>query len=215
MSLREISTSNIAALNASIVRPILFVRLDFDSGAQRYHTEIGPRTAVHPIHGSESYTGLGDFGGITASIVESIDNAPNPIKLGLSGVNATRVTTMLDNDDYHRREVDLMFGFDDENGDLIDDPVDCWDGYMDKPEIVIGKQRADIQLTCESRASILQGDSDLRFTDEQLQADYAGDLAGEYFFRMLDIILRIGGETVQATTGGVGGGLRRPRLQQR
>ena len=63
MSKRDISAANEAAITAKVLRPIIFARLDFASGVQRFHTEIGPKQATHPIHGSESYTGLGDFGG--------------------------------------------------------------------------------------------------------------------------------------------------------
>ena len=157
---------------------------------------------MHPIHGSESYTGLGDFGGITSDVTESVSSAAQPLKIGLSGVNATLISDVLSTDDYHRREIELMFGFDDAAGDLITDPVILYGGYMDKAEIILGAGRADISLTCESRASILRGNSDLRFTDEQLQADYTGDLAGEYIFRMLDLVLKIGDKIAQAGGGG-------------
>jgi len=193
MSTRDISNDNITALNAKLVRPIAFVRMDFDSGVKRFHTEIGPRTAVHPVYGSEVYTGIGDFGGLTTDITESTSSAAQVVKFGLSGVNPTLIADVMASDDYHRREIELMFGFDDENGDLIDDPVIVFGGYMDKADIIFGEGKADISLSCESRASILQGNSDLRFTDEQMQTDYSGDLAGEYIYRMLDIVLKIGG----------------------
>jgi hypothetical protein len=90
-----------------------------------------------------------------------------------------------------------MFGFDDENGDLIDDPVILWSGYMDKVDITLGDATGEMTLTCESRATIGQGASDLRFSDEDLQAAVAGDLGGEYIFRMSDLILSWGGDTLQ------------------
>lgn len=192
MATRDISAANISAIKDSVVRPILFVRLDFDLGVQRFHTEIGPRTATHPTHGAEVYTGVGDFGGITGDVTESIGNAPQAVRLALSGINSTLITESL-GDDYHRRDVDIMLGLDNSSGQLVSDPVILWSGYMDKPGYTFSQGRADMIMTCESKATILQETPDLRFTDEQLQADFTGDLAAEYVYRMADLILEWGG----------------------
>ncbi len=195
-SLRDISTLNQNATLAKVVRPILFARFDFSTGVQRFHTEIGPRTATHPIFGSEVYTGIGDFGGITADITESISQAPQAVKFGLTGVKASFVNLAL-TDDYHRRDAETMFGFDDENAVLLDDPVILWSGFMDKVDINLAENRGEMTLTCESRATNLKDSSDLRFSDEDLQAAFPGDLGGEYIFRMQDLVLQWGGDTLQ------------------
>jgi hypothetical protein len=83
-SKRTISALNEGALNARVVRPILFLRLDFFTGVKRFHTEIGDRDAVHPIFGNETYTGVGDFGGISSNITESIAQAPQAVKFSLT-----------------------------------------------------------------------------------------------------------------------------------
>lgn len=196
MSIRDISTLNQNATTARIVRPILFARLDFVSGVKRVHTEIGPRTATHPIFGAEVYTGVGDFGGITQAITESVSAAPYAVKLALAGVNATLMNHAL-TDDYHRRDAELMFGFDDENGDLLDDPVIVWSGFMDKVDIALAQGLSDIMLTCEYRATLLQGGSAVLFNDEQKQASNSGDLIAEYMFRMVDLVLTWGRDQIR------------------
>lgn len=207
MSLRDISAANITALNASVVRPIAFVRMDFAGGVRRIHSEIGPRTAVHPTYGSESYLGVGDFGGFSAEIVESVSNAAQALRISLTGLDSNLVSDAF-TDDYHGRDIEIMLGFDDVDGVLEDDPVILWSGFMDKIDISLDQARATMTLNCESRATRLQSISDKRFTDEQLQNDYTGDVAGEYIFRMLDIQLRWGGENVNVQSGGYGGGSR-------
>lgn len=209
-SKRNISPLNEAALNSRVVRPIMFLRLDFFSGVQRFHTEIGPRDAVHPIFGNETYTGVGDFGGIASPITESISQAPQAVRFSLTGIKSSLIQIAL-TDAYHRRGVDALFGFDDENGDLIDDPVIVYSGFMDKIDINLGLKKGEMTLTCESRASIGQQSSDLRFTDEDLQAAVAGDLGGEYIFRMGDLILQWGGDTLQQGTGLTGGAFTSPQ----
>ena len=93
-----------------------------------------------------------------------------------------------------------MLGFDNESGVLLDDPVILDSRFMDKLNVTLNKGIATMQLSCESRAILLTGNSDLRFTDEQKQTDVPGDLAGEYIYRMLDIILKFGDGVVQAAT---------------
>lgn len=206
-SKRDITTLNQNAILDRNVRPILFARMSFSSGVQRLHTEIGPRTAVHPIFGSEDYIGIGDFGGMTSDIKETISVSPESINIAISGVSSVFVNIALD-DDYYRRDIELMFGFDDPNGVLLDDPVIVYSGFMDKAGISVGQGKAEITLTCESRATNLQTASDLRFSDEDLQAAFSGDLAGEYIFRMADLVLNWGGDTVQQSSGSTGGSTR-------
>ena len=205
MSLRNISELNQEATTARIVRPILFARLDFASGVRRLHTEIGPRTARHPVFGVETYDGIGDFGGITGPITESVSDSPYAVTIALSGVNASLMDRTL-NDDYHGRDADLMFGFDDENGELLDDPVVVWSGYMDKVDVALSQGLADLSLTCESRAALLQGSSELIFSDEQKQSSHPGDLVAEYLYRMIDMTLSWGGDKIRNQGTSSGGG---------
>ena len=199
-SKRTITTLNETAILSQVVRPILFARMSFSSGVQRLHTEIGPRTATHPIFGAEEYIGIGDFGGMTSDIKESISVAPESISISITGVDSTFINIALD-DDYYRRDIELMFGFDDPDGVLQDDPVIVYSGFMDKAGISIGQGKAEITLSCESRATNLQNSSDRRFSDEDLQAQVNGDLGGEYIFRMADFVVNWGGDTQDQLSG--------------
>ncbi len=204
-SKRNITADNQTATLSRVVRPIMFARMAFSSGVQRLHTEIGPRTATHPIFGAEQYIGIGDFGGMTSDIKESISVAPESVSIAISGVSSVFVNIALD-DDYYRRDIELMFGFDDPTGVLEDDPVIVYSGFMDSASISLGHGTAEITLSCESRATNLAKASDLRFSDEDKQAANSGDLAGEYIFRMSDLVLNWGGDTIQQQSGSGGGG---------
>lgn len=204
MSTRDITTANINALNASVVKPVLFARLDFSSGVQRYHTEIGPKTAVHPVHGSESYTGVGDFGGIQGEAIESVSGAPQALRLALSGVNSTLINIAL-TDDYFRRDAEVMIGLEDATGTLIDDPVILFSGFMDKVDIALNDKIGTFVLTCESRGQNLRRAPDNRFTDEDKQREVSGDLFGEYIYRMQDLELFWGDRAYQNPFGLRGG----------
>jgi hypothetical protein len=137
---------------------------------------------------------------MTSDIKESISVSPEKVNIAITGVSSVFVDIALD-DDYYRRDIELMFGFDDADGVLLDDPVIVYSGFMDKASISVGQGKAEITLQCESRATNLANSSDLRFSDEDLQAAVSGDLAGEYIFRMADLVLNWGGDTVTQLSG--------------
>lgn len=194
-SKRTIAAANETALLAQVVKAVYFTRLDFGGGVERFHTEIGPKTAVHPIHGSEVYIGIGDFGGLSAEVVESVAGAPKSIQLSLTGIKASKINTML-TDDYFRRDAEVMLGLEDDAGDLIEDPEIIFSGFMDKADIALSDGVGQITLTCESRGVNLLRASDKRFTDEDKQAEVSGDLLGEYIWRMMDLELFWGSQPV-------------------
>jgi len=201
MTTRDISATNITAMMSAVVRPIIFARFDFASGVKRFHTEIGPRIAVHPIFGSETYLGVGSFGGMTSDVKETISLSHASLQLSLTGVDPALISDAL-TDDYHRRDVDLMIGLDDVNGVLVDDPVLLWSGFMDHAIINLGEQSAEMTLVCEDRSTNLRGRCDLRFTDEDMQAVHTGDRIAEYAYRMVDLQIKWGGDQVNSGGGG-------------
>lgn len=203
-SKRTISAANETALLAQVVKMVYYVRLDFSGGVQRFHTEIGPKTAVHPIHGSEVYTGVGDFGGLSAELVESVSGAPKAVKITLTGIKASLITT-IQTDDYFRRDIEIMIGLEDSAGDSIDDPEIVFSGFMDKPEIALNEGIGQITLTSESRGVNLLRASDHTFTDEDKQAEVSGDLLAEYVYRMTDLEI-FWGSTVYNVPYGFGPG---------
>ncbi len=205
-SKRTISATNETAFLAQVKKLVYFARCDFAAGVERFHTEIGPKTAVHPIHGSEVYTGIGDFGGISGTVVESVSGAPQAVKLLLSGVKAALITTAL-TDNYHRRDIEIMVGLENEAGALIDDPEILFSGFMDKMDTALDEGIGHLMLTCESRGTNLLRASDHRFTDEDKQAELSGDLIAEYVYRMIDLQVFWGDKnfSINFGTGGTRG----------
>ncbi len=187
-SKRTINASNETALLSSVVRPVLFARLDFPSGVQRYHTNVGPITATHPVHGSEVYTGLGDFGGLQSEVVENTVRASSQVALTITGVKAS-ITNLTLTDNYYRRDADVLIGLLNESHALIADPEYLFAGLMEKVDISLREGIGQITLTVESRGAKFQRASDLRFTDEDKQRETSGDLLAEYVYRMNDLEL--------------------------
>lgn len=205
MAKRTLNAGNETATLSKQLKIVIFARLDFASGVQRFHTEIGPKMAAHPIYGSELYLGIGDFGGIQGEIKETTSNAPEPLRLSLTGVKASLTATAI-TDDYFRRDAELMIGFENELGNLIANPEILYSGYMDKVDIVLQQDLAQMSLTLEHRGTNLLKASDHRFADEDKQAEVPGDLGAEYIWEMQDIKLKWGSSFVWPSGGGSNGG---------
>lgn len=201
-SKRRISTPNEVGILSAVVKPVIFARLDFSSGVQRFHTEIGPKTAVHPIFGSETYTGIGDFGGLSSDVSETTSGAPANLTLSLVGLDASLINIAL-TDDYFRRNAEIMLGLEDGAGILLDDPEILFSGFMDKIDVVLSQGFAQMTLNMESRGTNLLTASDHRSNDETKQAEVTGDLMGEYIYRMADLKLRWGAIHIGGGTGGL------------
>jgi hypothetical protein len=184
-SKRSISATNETGWLSQVVKPVLFVRLDFSSGVQRYHTEIGDLSATTE-YGTQTYEGIGDFGGLSSAVVESVTSAAKSVSVSLTAAKSAMINRALV-DDYFRRDFDCWVGLQDATGALLDDPVSLFSGYMDKASIVLGESLAQMTLVVESRASSGRFASDQRFTDEDKQAEDTGDLLAEYVFSMQDL----------------------------
>ena len=202
-SKRTISAANETAFLAQVIKMVYYVRLDFSGGVERFHTEIGPKTAVHPIHGSELYTGIGDFGGLSAELVESVAGAPKAVQVSLTGIKASLITT-IQTDNYFRRDIEIMVGLEDDTGASIDDPEIVFSGFMDKPDIALNEGIGQITLTCESRGINLLRASGHTFTDEDKQAEVSGDLLAEYVYRLKDLQLFWGSRGYDTSYGSPG-----------
>jgi len=204
-SKRTISATNETGTLQKVVKPVFYARLDFSSGVQRFHTEIGPRTVTHPTFGAEAYIGIGDFGGISSEVKESTTGTPHAVILSLTGLKASLINLAL-TDDYFRRNAEIMVSLEDGDGVLLDDPVILFSGYMDKVDVALGEGLASLSMVLESRGTNLLTSSDWRYTDEDKQEEVSGDLAGQYIWQMIDLQLMWGGQRVYGSGGGSDGG---------
>ena len=205
MADRGLSGANLSAVQASSVKAVAFVRMDFLAGIRRFHTLIGDLTITHPIFGAETYNGIGDFGGISA-VEETIDSRAVGVKLVLSGVS-TPLITALKTDTYHRRPASLLIGLRNlATGVLVDDPIEVWAGVMDKGDIGMAKNSGRIVMNCESDADTLRDTSGWLFNDEDQQAIHPGDKAFEYLDQIaLMGSIRWGDKTAIPPLGSPGG----------
>jgi len=170
---RGLETLTEAAVESSYVRPAFFVHANFDSGDLNLWTGYG---AI--IANGRTYTGVGTLLDISG-VDETIDLSAKGIKLTLSGVQSSLISIARD-EDYQGRQLELLFAAISNSGTLINDPVIMFSGFMDTMTINDGGDTATIELTVENRLIEFERTRVRRYTAEDQQIDYPGDLGLQF-----------------------------------
>ena len=209
---RDLSSANATALDGALIRPIVFVELEFDAptGTLYIHDDIGPITAKDWSGVSRTWDGVGDLGGLS-KIDEGRDVSPYSVELMLTGIDATIASQVL-TDDSVLRNVYILVGLLDEDRALVDDPHPMWAGYVDDMQVAVGAESV-IRVTCESQLAAFEKTNGRLQNDADHQAEFSGDQFYEYLPQMLDAKFRWGGKTQSfsgAASGAAGAGIGGP-----
>lgn len=185
---RGISTVVVNSIESSRhIRMVSFVKMEFQSGTIYLHDSIGTFIWSDPDDGSQSWLGVGDFGGIS-TIQESTEMSGFEVTLVLSGLDATLMNSvMLEN--YQGRKVSAYLGaLDIDTGLLLATPNEIWSGEMDVARLSLGAADQNaIEIICESDFSKLDDINGRTFSDSDLQAEFVGDTFLQYMTAMEDV----------------------------
>jgi hypothetical protein len=171
---RDLTAGMTSAIVAPVVAPVFLFFADFPSGAVRAWTGFGNLT-----FDGDTYIGVGDFGGVER-VDESTDLRANGCRFTLSGIPSSLLSAALA-DDYQGRTCSLFLGvLDLSSGALIADPYQVFSGRMDVMTIEDGADTASIGLDAENRLIDLYRPRETRYTNEEQQTLFAGDVGLEY-----------------------------------
>lgn len=184
---RGLSANNLAAVNASHLHEVILVKLDFDTPVYA-HSGIGTIS-----FGGDAYLGVGDFGGVTDS-KESELLSPLSLTLQLSGVDAAYIAEALDSGNYGD-VVTLYMGYRQDDGTLVADPWVIWRGTYEFADIAIGEANV-VSITLQHDLAVLKEANGSKFSDEDQQGKYAGDLGFEFIADAVSARLLWGGGAV-------------------
>lgn len=169
------SAAQTAAAEKSIVM-VTLVDLDFPSGNVRAHDGAGTLT-----FGGNDYTGVGQYGGIDA-VMEGLEIIARPLKLTLSGVDASLVETTM-TEDYQDEAVTVYVGvLNKDTMQFVADPEEVWGGRMDTMSIEVDEGLAVITLNCEHR--LRREPRIARYTNQDHQLAYPGDTFFSFLYRI-------------------------------
>lgn len=168
---RAMDAGFLAAIQASTIRPVTLVEVDFPTGIIFGHTRIGPIE-----HGGQDYQGLGDFLAVTpirgAGGLEAIG-----VTVTLSGIAPTYLPIVL-GQHYRGRRLRIWQGMMAENGSLAG-VAGPWRFWIDAPEIAYGST-CSVTVQAEGIAARLGRPVGRSWTDAEHQERWPGDRFFEY-----------------------------------
>lgn len=192
---RSLNASLVTEITAARLAPAQFVFLDFQTGPVRVWDGVGSI-----VWGGNTYVGLGYLGSITP-IEETADVRANGVVFQVSGVPSSLIATVL-GDAYSRRDAKIWVGALDATGALVADPDLMFSGKMNNVDFDKGEVEAIIRVYAESRLVDLRRSRERRYTHEDQQIDFPGDLGLQYMARAQSTPLNWGGKSAPTYAGG-------------
>ena len=172
---RPLTSGLMAAIQANVVRPALFVEGHFVSGIVYMWTGIGNIT-----WNGHTWIGVGSLGGITP-IEEGGNVEAKGITLSLSGIDQSLLADALQELQQGLPVLVYLGTFDNASPpNLIADPFTAWAGRMDQPTIDVAGDSATISINCENRLIDMDVAVDRRYTIDDQQMDFPGDLGFQW-----------------------------------
>jgi hypothetical protein len=174
---RSITTAFNNAVTSQVVRPLLACELEFSTGTLRFWNGYGD-LVMTAGGSSNTFTGLGDLMNVSA-ISESDQVEAVGAQLSLTGIKSSLISAAL-SANYTNRNASIFLGLFDTNKAVIADVYTLFKGKMDIMKIDEGPETATIALNLENRLIVLDRAKERRYTHEDQQLSFAGDLGFEF-----------------------------------
>ena len=174
---RDITSAFKTAVKAGVVQPILATELDFSTGTLYFWNGYGDLNMT-VRDSSQTFTGFGDLGGVSA-VSETTEMKASGITLTLTGVKSSLISEAL-SANYTNRNAYVYLGLFDSSKNVISDVYTLFSGKMDVLKINEQAETSTIELAVENRLISFDRANERRFTHEDQQIDYSGDLGFEF-----------------------------------
>jgi hypothetical protein len=168
---RNLSSPFATALQQAHVRAFALIEIGWTSGTQYL---CGLDFAV--AYGGNTYTPA--LGLLKIEAVRETADSFEGLKVEISGVSTSSLAIAMGERMQGRPLTLRMAVLDSSNSLQVD--ANVWSGLMDSPTIVDGRDSAVVTLVAEHRMATWDRPRTKRYTDAQLQTDFAGDLGLQY-----------------------------------
>jgi len=179
---RDLTSGMQTEVQAPVMRPVFFFEAEFASGFLRLWSGLG----TIPWNG-QTWTGAGNAIGIS-EIAETADIRAAGVTASLSGNVSSLIAAALAEARYGKPGK-VWLGAMDASGAIIADPYLVFSGRLDVPVIDDAGESCIISMQYESRLIDLQRTRERRWTHEDQQIDFPGDLGFEYVTSLPDQVL--------------------------
>lgn len=169
---RNLTSGMLTACQSTWFNPALFVSITFASTTVYLWTGLGTY-----IWSGQSWLGLGSLLEISPMSDSSVVEAKG-LSVQLSGLDSSLLSDCL-SDFKLGLPVSIYLAAYTTPGlgtSLIPSPIQSWSGYTDTPEIEVTGPTAMITLNCENRLVSMNVPTNRRYTHEDQQMQWPGDL---------------------------------------
>ena len=185
---RTIGTNFQAQLDSSQLEPFFAISVGFT-------TPLNIWTGYNTINiDGVTYLPSGNLLNISA-IDESADIRANGVKIGLSGLDSSIISSAL-TEDSQGKVVKIFFGVlttTDNQTVVVDPPYQTFEGFIDTMSILEDGNTAQISVNVENKLIILERPLNRRYTDQDQKNLFAGDKGLEFVESLQDKSIVWGG----------------------
>lgn len=185
--MRDLSNDVLSLLDDEQVKPFYMFEGEYASGTLRVWSGLGELS-----WGSYTWQGLGSLASIS-DVTETSDTSAQGITVSLSGIPSDLVSLFL-SEVRQNAKGKVYLGFFNSSNQIVVDPYMVFEGRLDIPALEESAETAVISITYESRLIDLERPRDSRYTNEDQQAEYPGDVAFEFLPSLQDIVINWGKE---------------------
>lgn len=177
---RELTSTMLALLDDANVQKVAMVHMAIDDPVY-VHSGLGKIT-----YGGNTYVGIGVLGSVSDH-EESEALSAQPITFTLSGLDHLQVRTAL-NAAAFGDQITLYEAFIDDAGTIIGEPLVIWSGSVDSTSISVGPE-SSVSIVGQHDIADIDKMSGARWTDEDQQGRFSGDLCFQFIHNMPTLIL--------------------------
>jgi hypothetical protein len=175
---RDLTDDFKVEIEGKLVRPIIFVFLDFVDDPVYIWSGVG--TVSWNGH---SWLGVGNLGGVSA-VQETADTIAQNITLSLSGIPTEYLSDVIEAVEQNT-DVQVWFGFFADDS-VVADPYQVFRGHIDVPTVTEGADTSTVSITCENPLIDLQRASNRRYMPDDQRIDYSTDKGFDYVAAIQD-----------------------------
>lgn len=197
---RNLTAAAQAQATAQHYTMLVMVKFEFGGSPSTsvfVHSGVGTVT-----YNGDNYIGVGSFGAIS-EVRESQRTKPGAIELQLDALNTVYLAEAL-NAGAYGDPVTIYAGYRASDGSLVADPWTLWTGWFEFASISAGTDNM-ISVTAQHDLSVLDERDNSRFTDEDQQRKYSGDLGFQYVHEAATAKIVWGGGNPFLRGGSTGG----------
>lgn len=176
---RSLSTDMQNVTTASVVRPIIFVKAEFDSADVLMWSGVGDLD-----WDGQTWVGTGQLLRVDA-MEESVEMKAVGTTVTLSGIPSDLISLALQ-EDYAGRALTVYLGAFDDDNQIISTPVVIFKGRMDVMNISESGDTASVEVTVENRLIDFERPRERRYTSEDQKIDYPNDKGFEFVSTIQD-----------------------------